>query len=471
MEQFTHRPVEEPIRTGAASLAIASLGYLVVKGLQTALSKGSNALPYPPGPRREPLIGSLRSFPMDHFFQHFSKWAEEYGDIVYAPIPGMKNVILNSYEAAQELLAKRPNTTGGRQVGYLVYQLMGWHWALTFNQATARHANQRKMLRQGIGPQRVGSHDTLIESEIAKLMPELETFKGNPNTTIQHLLGRIVTKATYGEKIWAEMGENLIHWNLEAFEYLTEAFFAIWMVDIFHFLRFVPDWVPGLRYKTLSRRSTHLTTKVRYEAYKRGLELYKSGELDHSILNDLLEQFDDHEDVQDGLAVLFTASSDTTEAVLKESIRIRPFIPLGIPHVNTQDEIIQGYLIPKGTVIHQNIGYMFNNPEIWGDPEVFRPERFLEPDASEGLNPLTDIFGYGMRVCPGRYFADRVMFLLVTTIISLFKIVPLEGKEVPRTEDVEYDDKAIRQPIGFECRFVVRDEKAQQLLKTIRLSG
>jgi hypothetical protein len=48
------------------------------------------------------------------------------------------------------------------------------------------------------------------------------------------------------------------------------------------------------------------------------------------------------------------------------------------------------------------------------------------------------------RVCPGQYFADRVMFLLVATIVSLFKIVPLEGKEVPDPKDVELGDKAIR---------------------------
>jgi hypothetical protein len=63
-------------------------------------------------------------------------------------------------------------------------------------------------------------------------------------------------------------------------------------------------------------------------------------------------------------------------AVFKESIRRRPFLPLGqlelmdsyyrlawahvlplgVPHVNDSDEILRGYLIPKGTVIHQNNG-------------------------------------------------------------------------------------------------------------------
>jgi hypothetical protein len=46
------------------------------------------------------------------------------GDIVYAPVPGMDVVILNSYDMAYELLSKRPNSTGGRRTGYMVLELL-----------------------------------------------------------------------------------------------------------------------------------------------------------------------------------------------------------------------------------------------------------------------------------------------------------------------------------------------------------
>jgi hypothetical protein len=45
------------------------------------------------------------------------------GDVVYAPFPGMQNIILNSHEVAQEFLSKKPQSTAGRRVGYLVRQL------------------------------------------------------------------------------------------------------------------------------------------------------------------------------------------------------------------------------------------------------------------------------------------------------------------------------------------------------------
>jgi hypothetical protein len=45
----------------------------------------------------------------------------------------------------------------------------------------------------------------------------------------------MIIKITYGETIWEEMGEELIQWNLTAVGQANEAFFAFWLVDIFHF--------------------------------------------------------------------------------------------------------------------------------------------------------------------------------------------------------------------------------------------
>ncbi|PVF97327.1 cytochrome P450 [Serendipita vermifera] len=515
MDELVAGLLNSPLKACAVSLGVVSLSYLTAKGIKSVALGNTSNVSYPPGPPRRPFIGALTSFPTTQAYQRFTEWAATYGDVVYAPLPGMSMVILNSHDAAHELLSKRPNSTAGRRLGYLVKELMDLGWSTAFIQPGPHHSNQRKMLRRGIGPQRIGSYDSLIETAVAKLMAELETFQGNPSPTILRSIGVMVSKFTYGEKIWGEMGDNLTNWNMEIMELANEAVFTVWLVDFLHFLRFIPNWVPGLRFKELSRESTILSEKVRYRAYRRGLELYKSGTLGHCILNDLLEEFGDDEDVRDATSVLYGVAADTTtgaiigflfhlflypevsqrvfeeiqsvthgtrlpqiadrpnlpytEAVFKESIRIRPLLPISerLPHVNSEDEVFRGYFIPKGTMIHQCTYAMFHDSRVWKDPEVFRPERFLGPDASETPNPLTVIFGYGMRVCPGMYLADKVAFHIVATIVSLFNIVPLEGKKIPDPKTVEWDDMAIQQPIGFDCRFMPRSEKTRELLKTV----
>lgn len=319
----------------------------------------------------------------------------------------MEMVILNSHDVAHELLAKRPNSTAGRRLGYLLADLVGWSWNLGLVQPGIHHYNQRKMLRRAIGPQRVGSHDPLIESVVANLMTVLNTFEGNPNDVIEHYIGEMVSKTTYSDQVWNEMGKDLSHWNKDIMAIINEAAFSFWLVDIFHFLRFVPSWIPGLRFKQLAKEGSELNRKIRHTAYKRGLQLYESGTLGHCILHDLLEEFGDNEDVRDATAVLYAAAADSTtggviqflhslflfpdvaqkvfeeingiaqgqrllrisdrsslpytEAVWREAVRWRPFLPLSAPHVNDEDEIIRGYLIPKGTMIHQNTNWEWHS--------------------------------------------------------------------------------------------------------------
>ncbi|KIM20898.1 hypothetical protein M408DRAFT_41311, partial [Serendipita vermifera MAFF 305830] len=116
-----------------------------------------------PGPPRHFLIGSLLQFPNDHFYQRFCEWQKEYGKyIVSVELPGISMVIINSYDIAQELMIKRPNNTAGRKVGYMFFEVMGNQWNPAFIQPGHHHANQRKMLRRGLGPQRVGSMTILL---------------------------------------------------------------------------------------------------------------------------------------------------------------------------------------------------------------------------------------------------------------------------------------------------------------------
>ncbi|KIM28306.1 hypothetical protein M408DRAFT_329415 [Serendipita vermifera MAFF 305830] len=514
MERALDKLPESPLKLVGATVSVATIGYVLIQGLRK-LSDKRNQLPPPPGPPRHFLIGNLLQFPKDHFYKRFCEWQKEYGEIVSVEVPGTSMVILNSYDIAQELLNKRPNSTARRNIGYMMLEVMGIKWSTSSIQPGPLHSERRKMLRRGIGPQRVVSHDYVVEKNVNRLIVKLQSVQGDPQPVVARAVGDIVIEVTYGTKLAAMMKKELSSWNIEILGLLTTTVFNFWFVNIFHFLHYIPSWMPGTRFKRLGARSHELSKQIRYAPYEKAKALHESGELGHSLATDLLDEFGPKDNVMDALATLYMAGADTTtaaimafinallffpevskkvyeevnrvtdgtrlpsvsdrpnlpytEAVWKEAFRWNTFVPLGIPHVNSEDEVINGYLIKSGTVIHQNNGFMFSDPKVWGDPEAFRPERFLTEEANSLPNPLVLIFGYGMRVCPGMYLADRTGFHMGATIAALYDVAPLEGKSRPRPESAEYTDSLIRTRIGFEGRFIPRDSRTLALLTDAKL--
>lgn len=66
---------------------------------------------------------------------------------------------------------------------------------------------------------------------------------------------------------------------------------------------------------------------------------------------------------------------------------------------------------------------IFNDPATYPEPDVFKPERFLNADGSLRDDPmLTFAFGYGKRICPGKHFADATLFMSIASLFSVFDI-------------------------------------------------
>lgn len=72
-------------------------------------------------------------------------------------------------------------------------------------------------------------------------------------------------------------------------------------------------------------------------------------------------------------------------AVVKEGLRWRPMVTVGVPHVLTQDMEYEGYKFPTGTIFTWNAHYISLNPAEYEDPERFWPERFLNEDIDNVL--------------------------------------------------------------------------------------
>jgi cytochrome P450 len=78
---------------------------------------------------------------------------------------------------------------------------------------------------------------------------------------------------------------------------------------------------------------------------------------------------------------------------------------------------------------------ILHDPEIYPDPEAFKPERFLNEDGSVRDDPtLSLVFGVGKRICPGRHFADATIFIVTSSVLSVFNVTKAKdenGHEIP----------------------------------------
>ena len=111
------------------------------------------------------------------------------------------------------------------------------------------------------------------------------------------------------------------------------------------------------------------------------------------------------------------------QAFVFEVMRFRPIVPLGVPHKTIVDTEIAGHKIKKGVTVMFSLEQCLMDKEIWGDPEVFRPERFLDENnkLSSKRNPFFLPFGSGRRVCLGEKLATANSFLLLTGILHQTK--------------------------------------------------
>lgn len=114
-----------------------------------------------------------------------------------------------------------------------------------------------------------------------------------------------------------------------------------------------------------------------------------------------------------------------TEATLREILRYETIVPSSVPHRAMKDTTLGGFEIPKDTIVFAGLHAMHHNKELWGDPENFRPERFL--NASGKLDLKKDFslpFGAGRRLCAGETFARNTMFLTIAALLQNFNLKP-----------------------------------------------
>ncbi|KAL2338229.1 hypothetical protein Fmac_012675 [Flemingia macrophylla] len=124
--------------------------------------------------------------------------------------------------------------------------------------------------------------------------------------------------------------------------------------------------------------------------------------------------------------------------IVKETLRIHPPGPLlSWARLSIQDTHIGNHFVPAGTTAMVNMWAITHDQEVWSDPQVFKPERFVnaEKDTRVDINIMgSDLrlapFGSGRRVCPGKALGLATVELWLAMLLQNFQWLPADSSAV-----------------------------------------
>ncbi|KAL0693025.1 hypothetical protein Bca4012_060205 [Brassica carinata] len=123
-------------------------------------------------------------------------------------------------------------------------------------------------------------------------------------------------------------------------------------------------------------------------------------------------------------------------AIMKESMRLHPVVPLLIPHRPSETTVVTGFTIPRDSKILINVWAIHRNPDVWENPLEFDPNRFLDKSYDFNGNDFNYIpFGSGRRMCAGIAMGERVVLYNIATLLHSF------DWKLPHGETIKVEEK------------------------------
>jgi cytochrome P450 len=144
-----------------------------------------------------------------------------------------------------------------------------------------------------------------------------------------------------------------------------------------------------------------------------------------------------------------------TQAVMNEIHRWSKIaISMG-PRQAVKDIEYDGRIITKGTTVLGNIYPVFHDKAYWGDPQVFRPERFIGPDGQLTKTERMVQFGLGKRICFGEVLARESGFIYLTTLVQRYKL-DLPDEYISKKPNLRLLEGITTCPEDFRVKLVKR---------------
>ncbi|KAL0920766.1 hypothetical protein M5K25_009933 [Dendrobium thyrsiflorum] len=457
--------------------------------------------PLPPSPPKYPIIGNLHQLGSSPH-RSLRSLSERYGSLMllhlgHLPVlvTSSPSIICEITQTQDHLFTNRPSLKAPNTILYhghdIAFAPYGEYWR-EMKKATILHLLSNK---------KVGSYKQAREEELAFMMKEIDRTLLVDMTERFHALSRdVISRAVIGDstrnKLWGDGLRRLIDECSRPIGEFYVGDYIPWLGKIVGVVsgferrlrnafersdKFLEGIVKEHRRQIVKRKEEEGDGDATNECFLDALLTLDQGELKHKGV------VFDSESIKAVVLDMFGAGTDPTsismewtmtelirhptamkklkeeiikvvgpnkacikeeqladmsylKAVVKEALRLHPPASIIPPRQLIQDTSINGYRIPKGTMVLINAWATGRDPEIWDSPEEFRPERFINGEA-RGINFSIHgfqllAFGAGRRSCPGIKFSVTLIELAIANLVYVFDWKPAKGE----IEDIDMSE-------------------------------
>ncbi|KAG1792197.1 cytochrome P450 [Suillus plorans] len=431
------------------------------------LRKSDSRLPLPPSPPTWRLRGHLLP-PRDPSLT-LGRWIDEYGPLITIRAGIQNTVIIGRYKAAVDIMEKQGRTLADRPRLVAAGDILTRGQSLVFIHVGDKLRRMRRVLHTHLQPKSADEYQPLqmlqARSLILNILDDPSNFQ---NHAITYAAATILQVA-YGKTSPTSATDHEVKEARHLISRLRTILRpgAYWAESI-PWLKYLPWYAPELRddYKRATRLYADQLNRVKLHMRNEDIgPSFSRYVLENRHLYDLTEM-----EMAYLAGGFFGAGTETTataictvlmaaarfpeeqakvqveldavigreraptfadkpslprlEAFISEALRWRPLVPFGLPHRTTEDVIwaSENYCIPAGTTVFGNHWSISRDPEVYPEPDAFKPQRWID-DQGRLRDDLTFfVYGFGRRVCPGQHVANRSVFINSLLILWAFRL-------------------------------------------------
>ncbi|OVA11723.1 Cytochrome P450 [Macleaya cordata] len=466
------------------SFWLVTASVIVVFALAKLLRKSSSIskMEWPAGPKKLPIIGNLHQLGGDVFHVVLANLAKVYGSVMTIWVGSWRPmIVISDIDKAWEVLVTKSSDYSARNLPDIT-KIISANWRnISCSDSGPFWQNLRKGLQGGaLAPLNVISQYHLQEKDMQNLIKSMHLEASRNNGIIKPLdhlkqeTVRLLSRLIFGQDFH---DEKLVVGMHHALDDLVRISGYASLADAFKFAENLPSHKKSIRevYELKERVEKlvrpHIVSNPPTNTYLHFLQSQNFSE--DVIISAILEVYDLGVDSTASTTVwaltflvreqkiqekLYQEIKNVTggrstvrveevskltylQAVMKETMRMKPIAPMAIPHKTSRETSLMGKKVDKDTVIMVNLYAIHHNPNVFPEPYKFMPERFLQGEEHGGGNIKAMEqsllpFSAGMRICAGMELGKLQLAYGLASLVNAFKWdCAVDGKLPDMSED------------------------------------